>query len=84
MNHESAVNSVNSREDFAVFLKNLRSNLLQHPDEWTNTSLEDFLEAMSAWIEDMDGYYENSNQPVPLVPTWKSVAEILIAAKIYE
>jgi hypothetical protein len=84
MNPGSVIQSVNSREDFITFLEKLRANFLEHPDEWKNSSLEDFLEAMAAWVEDMDGYYENNELPVPVVPSWKSVAEMLIAAKIYE
>lgn len=39
---------------------------------------------MASWIEDMDRYYENSNQPIPRNIDWKTYADILTAAKIYE
>ncbi|WP_436971785.1 DUF7660 family protein [Pectobacterium brasiliense] len=32
----------------------------------------------------MDGYYENTNQPLPKDTNWKIFADILVATKIYE
>jgi len=42
------------------------------------------LEALAGWIDDSDGYYVNQGKPVPTAPSWKNVAEMLIAARIYE
>jgi len=39
---------------------------------------------MEAWVNDMEGYYLNSNQPVPKQPSWKTIADILYASKMYE
>ena len=47
-------------------------------------TLERFLSAMQAWIEDMDGFDKNNAQPPMNQPTWQTVADILIAAKMYE
>ena len=47
-------------------------------------TLADYLEAMAAWIQDAEGYYRNSGQPVPQQPSWHNFAEILSAAKVYE
>jgi hypothetical protein len=64
----------------AAMVKDLRDN----PDEWENKDLSSYLEAIASWIEDMDGYYENINQPLPKDTNWKVFADILMAAKIYE
>jgi len=32
-------------------------------------------EALSAWLQDMDEYYQNNRLPVPTSPNWKNVAE---------
>jgi hypothetical protein len=77
-------NSVCSREDFVVFVKALSKDLRDNPATWENGTLERFLEALAAWIEDMDGYYLNQGKPVPQQPDWKVAADMLMAAKVYE
>ncbi|MBM7117747.1 DUF7660 family protein [Archangium primigenium] len=75
---------VQSREDLARFVRGLAQALEQHPEAWENATLPRFLEAMSAWIEDMDGYYQNQGAAVPTRPEWRTFAEILSAARVYE
>lgn len=75
---------VYTREDLAVFVHELAHNLRTRPQEWENTTLVTYLEAMASWIEDAEGYYVNSGQPVPKQPSWQNLAEILQAAKHYE
>jgi hypothetical protein len=75
---------VRSRGDLVAFVQALRLDLDSHPDEWENTQLGAFLEALASWLEDMDGYYANTGQPTPEPPTWKTFGEILLAAKYYE
>ena len=77
-------NSIRSREDFVAFVKALRKDLHDNPATWENANLERFLEALAAWVEDMDGYYANRGKPVPQQPDWKAAAEMLMAAKMYE
>jgi len=77
------VDRIGSKADLAEFVRNLREDLREHPEKWENASLEDFLESMAAWIEDMDGYYLNRGESVPERPTWKTVADILMGAKVY-
>jgi hypothetical protein len=77
-------NSIRSREDFVAFVKALNKDLHDNPSTWGNPSLGSFLEALAAWVEDMDGYYLNQKKPVPEQPEWKVVADMLLAAKIYE
>lgn len=84
MTLDNLAESVASLDDFAAFVDALRSDLSVHPAEWENQTLERFLEALSAWVRDMDGYYKNCQRPVPVTPDWRNVAEMLLAAKIYE
>lgn len=84
MTLDNLAESVASRDDFAAFVDALRSDLSVHLAEWENQTLERFLEALSAWVRDMDGYYKNRQRPVPVTPNWRNVAEMLLAAKIYE
>lgn len=84
MTLKSDAESILSREQLAAFVFNLQQDLVKNPNEWSNASLGGFLEALSAWIADMDGYYLNNNLPVPEVPSWKTFAEMLLASKYYE
>lgn len=84
MDLKEKIEMVASKRDFVKFLTDLRRNLIAHPEEWGNNTLERFLEALSAWTEDMDGYYENHHLPVPAVPSWKVLAEMFLASKYYE
>jgi hypothetical protein len=78
------INSIRSREDFVGFVRALSKDLQDNPESWENATLERFLEAVGAWVEDMDGYYINQGKPVPLQPDWKVIGDILMAAKMYE
>ncbi|MEH7749106.1 hypothetical protein V7659_29445 [Neobacillus drentensis] len=78
------VEKVKSREDLIKFIKHLRRDLQTNRVEWENITLEDYLEAMEAWVKDMEGYYSNTNQPVPIQPSWKTIADILFASSKYE
>ena len=42
------------------------------------------LEALAAWVDDMEGYYLNIGKPITEKPDWQMFADILVAAKIYE
>ncbi len=62
----------------------LCSDLERNPDNWENHTLEQFLEAMTGWIQDMDGYYKNIGAEIPKELSWKILGDILTAAKDYE
>ena len=78
------VENVKNRQDLIKFINHLRSDLQANKAEWENITLEDYLEAMEAWVNDMEGFYLNTNQPVPKHPSWKNFADILYASSMYE
>jgi hypothetical protein len=78
------INEIHSKDDFVNFVVLLVSNLKNNPEEWTNKTLPEYLESISSWTEDMEGYYQNNNIPIPENVNWKVFANILIAAKMYE
>lgn len=50
-----------------------------------NKTLEDFLEAMERYAEDVQGYYDNMKLNVDAdVPTWENFKTILKGASVYE
>jgi len=75
---------INSREDFVAFVYELSKSFRENPESWQNGNLGSYLEALAAWVEDMDGYYLNHGLAVPEKPDWSNVADMLLAAKIYE
>jgi hypothetical protein len=81
---DEQVETVQSREDLAGFVRDLVNDLRTRPGEWENDRLDTYLEAVAAWIEDMDGYYQNRGEAAPQEPSWKLLGEILLAAKSYE
>ncbi len=84
MNLKEKVDGICNRGDFIGFVNALRNDLKIHPEEWENSTLDNYFEALSAWIEDMDGYYKNQGLSVPKSPSWKNFAEMLLASKYYE
>jgi hypothetical protein len=75
---------INTREDFIQFIEFLSSNARNNLNEWENKDLPSYLESMASWIEDMDGYYLNQKSPVPENINWAFIADILMAARVYE
>lgn len=76
--------AIHSREDFVAFIRALRRDLRDRPASWENADLGSYLEALGAWVEDMDGYYIKKGEVVPEQTQWKYVAGMLLAAKVYE
>ena len=78
------VKHMKTREDFVAFLRSLVRDFRERPEQWENAGLEAYLEAMAAWVQDMDGYYRKGGEKVPQHLTWKNLGEMLLAARIYE
>ena len=84
MELQEQAEKIQMRDDLALFMQHLIRDFRTNPERWENTSLEAYLEAVAAWIKDMDGYYRNRGETAPQQPTWRQVGEILLAARIYE
>jgi len=76
---------VTDRQSFIRFMELLHDDYLKNQAEWENPNLNTFLEAMIAYAEDIQGYYNSTNQNINAdTPSWKVFADILKGAKIYE
>ena len=71
------VRRVDSRESFLAFVAALHADLRSDAASWENPSLDRYLEALHSWTEDM-------GERLPQSPSWRILADILYAAKIYE
>lgn len=76
---------VTDRQTFIKFLHALQQDFLNEPESWENKTLPDFLEALSAYAEDIQGYYDNMQPGIDAdIPSWQTFADIIRGAKIYE
>lgn len=75
--HIEMLGKIKSREDFIEFMKVFISTT---PD----ASLRDYFDALTAWTEDMDGYYSHSGNKQPTDINWNFIATLLYAGSIYE
>jgi len=73
-----------TKDEFLIFLSKLLEDYKINKNDWENKSLEDYLSALKAWVEDMDGYYMNMNKELPTDINWEVFSDILYAGKIYE
>lgn len=84
MNPKELVKNIRNREDFVSFLGELQKDFQDNKGEWENTTVDSYLNAVSAWVADSDEYYINQNQQQPENMNWKAIAEMLISGKYYE
>ncbi|UQB68288.1 hypothetical protein [Epilithonimonas zeae] len=74
-----------TKQEFIQFIENLRVEFIKNNAQWENKTIEDFLEAMARYVEDIDGYYQNINQEIDLEKIdWKVFSDILKGSSIYE
>lgn len=73
-----------TRSEFIAFLTEFARTARTTPERWENDTLESYLEACAAWLEDSDGYYENWGLPLPEDGPWNLVADMLQAGRVYE
>jgi hypothetical protein len=79
------VETINTRQDLAEFIQALLRDLETNQQEWGNSQLERYLDALAAWAKDMDGYFRNIHgHPAPEQPTWRLIGRMLMVARIYE
>lgn len=57
MNIGQKLEEVRTKEEFIRFMALLKKDKLKHANEWENTDIPSYLEAVASWAEDMDGYY---------------------------
>ena len=74
---------VDRRDIKALIDRLLRELPSSSSEDWANRSLETYLEAMAAWLEDAEGYYANMGRPIPS-NAWEIIADALQAARGYE
>ncbi len=76
---------VTDRQTFINFIDLLRQDFIDNPESWENKKLEDFLEALSRYADDIQGYYNNMKQDINAdEPNWQTFSDIFKGATLYE
>ena len=84
MKAEQAASQVDSRESFIKFLTGLMVRIQEDPTSISNSTLVEFLDGVSGWTADMDGYFSNRGDSISTEPTWCLFAQIFEAGLFYE
>lgn len=78
----AVVENVRDKESFIQFLNMLARDYVANQSEWENTSVIDFIEAMSSWTEDFSSLPANDIDWEKV--DYKTMAKILYMGKLYE
>ena len=73
------------RDSFVKYVDELLTDFNENGKNWENNQIESFIDGISAYAADIDGYYKNMNFDTSSeVPTWRLFAQILKGATLYE
>jgi hypothetical protein len=81
---ETDLAGVRTPADVGRIVERMRADLLEHPDEWENSTLERFLDALAAFLETRSRNRSDLGEEVLMGPAWTLFAESLVAATGYE
>ena len=84
MNVYELIHNIKNKEDFVFFINNLQEDNQVRNNEWENKDISSYLESISSWVEDMEGYYKNMKLDIPANIDWKFIAMLFYVGKIYE
>ena len=76
--------NIKTKKDFIDFINILFNDINENPEEWEDKSVNSYLESMQSWVENMEGYYNNTKQEIPQDINWNFIATLLYVGKIYE
>ena len=73
------------KKSFSEFARNLLKQYKTKGEVWENNRMDKFIEGISYYAEDIDGYYTNLKFEIsPNTATWIIFAQILSGATKYE
>lgn len=74
---ERVAESIESREDFEHFLRALMDDLRDNAGAWENTDLPRFLSGLYGYAQDAPAAFSDP-------PAWNELANLMLAARVYE
>ena len=76
---------VTDRQSFIEFIELLHEDYRKNLKTWQNKNLDNFLDALGRYANDIQAYYDNTNKNINADhPSWQVFADILKGSKIYE
>ncbi len=75
------INNIDNMDDFLNFVVDLAMNAKEHPEEWINNTLTDYIGQIASWIDDCYPFEHNIDWDKM---DYKTFAKILYMGKIYE
>ncbi len=81
--HEK-LDTIATKDEFISFIEKLKNDRIEKPEEWENPDIQSYLEGISSWVYDMEGYYENIGKNMPDNINWNFIATLFYVGKIYE
>lgn len=78
----SQIEQISDKEEFLSFLEKLILDYRENSQEWENTTIDLYLEAMQMWIEDYSAAETNDIDWNNI--NYSTMAKILYMGKIYE
>ncbi len=81
---DDVTEGIQTKEDFESFLLLLIEDLKKKSDR-ENNDLESYLRGLYGFVKDISGYYKNLRENIDIhKPSWRILADILLAARVYE
>jgi len=77
MNFET-IDKIKNKNDFLAFIKEFVIS------DDNQARLNEYLESMMSWVEDMEGFYQNTGKKIPDSIDWSFIATLFYVGKIYE
>jgi hypothetical protein len=84
MDLDKIVSNVNSKESFLLFIEALMEDFNVNSKDWENKTIPEYLDALHASIDGMDGFYKYRNIEVPQNIPWFVFSDAMMSARIYE
>lgn len=75
------IEKIQGMDDFLNFLVHLAMDANDHPEEWENKTITDYLGQMASWLDDMSAFEKDIDWDKI---DYKTIAKILYMGKIYE
>lgn len=75
--HIKMLGKIKNKNDFLKFMEFYIPTIKE-------LSIIDYLESISSWAKDMEGYYRNTDKEIPHDINWDFIATLLYVGSIYE
>jgi hypothetical protein len=82
---DKIVEKMQTKADFEHFLLLLMEDFKRNRNLWENRDLESYLSGLYGFVLDISGYYKNMGENINTgKPSWRQLADLLLAARVYE